>query len=808
MALVVDEKGKVLAPRVDRVGKALSSVANTLAKSKQDVAENDNELDVDKLASKYQTTVAPRHTATTGTINRPDVSSSGAGYTQAAPSAPASFKPASPKVPTSWDYQLANAKGRGERTKNYWGERYSSYDDDSQVGNTAANDAYIRAAMENGMSEQDAYDVMHRDDAYALGRTIGRIPSMLGFGDDTEATNRDMMVNPLVMDDGSVYDYDHMTSDAMTGTQYIRYAEMGMGGRPVEEIDPTRTYSKRRESVNYGFTPFTPDDMSFVNMVIDNAVDTPHRLGSMVGRLRETVSPDYTISFDGGTVSGEDFDRLSGPFIRQWEYYSKFEPERYLRPPADGSDVTTYVREYETPEVDGTTSYHYGHLYDIARVGDGTYIASFTDGTQALLSEDYVRSTLDSDGNVAMPEQRVPIEEARGTLPNDLASLNDVEGLLDTGDPIGRADVLYVPVLTMPDGTRIDIDTVYRLYYDPSAGDDEDYDDSDISYGFSGFGGLLPSNKPMRLNQSELFDLTGERGNVADFSDVGNNLIDWTLGSLPISIGRVSPWVYSVSGATSALRGQDPSTYDPVSDSYGLSAGDYDRYGNLRFGVFDDNGDIDEDRTGEVRLWNALGNAAVPLTEMIAGPVGEFGIPIGKIFGEVPANPGIGQQIKKMLIGAAEEGIEEDIGNFFDELTQYGPSGMFANQLTDELGNPRYDLSGHELRDYGTPLDERVQNFLDPTDLVNSFAGGVGVDLLMQLLPGGQAYEIVPAAQRTLARRATGVNPYIETDAERAAREARENGEVIPPEKLRELSEEYLSMFSDDTYDDDEYEER
>lgn len=95
---------------------------------------------------------------------------------------------------------------------------------------------------------------------------------------------------------------------------------------------------------------------------------------------------------------------------------------------------------------------------------------------------------------------------------------------------------------------------------------------------------------------------------------------------------------------------------------------------------------------------------------------------------------------------------------------------MFTNQLTDEFKNPMYDISNHEMRDYDTPIGERVQNLFNPADLLNSFAGGFGVDLLMQGLPGGQWWEAIPATQRTMARRATGVNPYVETEAERAAR--------------------------------------
>lgn len=692
-----------------------------------------------------------------------------------------------------WEQMSAERQNRPVRTANVFGDEYDDRSQDGNwfdnqlqyVGNTQTNDAYIRDAMDHGLSEDDARDIMGGDMPWW--------DSLLNKG------------SMFALDDGT-YDYNHMTADKMTGTQYMRYAEMGMGGRPVNEIDPTKVYSKRRELNDYGFIPFTPDEATALRMATNNVLDLPGRLGSIVGNARtgNPLSRDYSITYgDGNTISGRDFDKLSEPYLNQFNYYDRFDPERYLTRP-DDENYTALVREYAVPDVNGDDTYHYGSLTGMEANGDGTYTARFSDGSDVSISQDYFDSISNGDGTVSMRSSaRVPVGKARGTVPENLDSLNDMELIRsaanDTGaSPLDYADVLYIPDLVMSDGTRISLDDVQRLYYDREPEDNPKNDsDDDISYGFSsGPLPLISTNKPRRLMQQEFFS-----DGKMDFSDAGDNVLDWTLGSLPISVGRLTPWLYSASNGLVSMSGADPGTYDPSVDSYGLIAGDYDDEGNLRYGVSDENGDVDDARSDRVKFWNIAGNALVPFTEQIVGPVGEHVIPIERwsdsIFGAIPRdsagnplNPSLGQLLRNEVVGAFGEGVEEDFGNIFDEITQYGPEGMFTNQMTDADGNPMYDLAGHEIRDYGTSAEDRLRNLLDLEDLGNSFAGGVGVDALMRLVP---FLSEVPAAARTQqARRKTGVRQYRAPE---------------PQEKRRRLSKEYLDSFDDRIEDDEDEQE-
>lgn len=637
------------------------------------------------------------------------------------------------------------------------------------IGDTESNQAYIRDAMENGgLSEKDAGDIMGRGSWL---EQLSKAFSQPMAGRDGESDNRDTLGDITVMDDGTKYDYDHMTADTMTGTQYMHYAEIGMGGRPMEQIDPTKTYSKRREHINYGFTPFVPDQTAYANMIADNVMDTPHRLGSMLSGLRESHTPDYTINYAGGSISGRDFDKMSTPYLNQFHYNDRFNPERFLTRPNENDNTTALIREFTVPDVNGNDTYHYGGLTAMWNNGNGTYTAEFSDGSKVDVSQEYIDSISDGNGNVTIRDSaRVPVDQARGDLPDDIDSLNDVDSIMASaeasgGSPLDYADVIYIPDLVLSDGTRIPYSDVERIYWDETPGDDEGASDDDIDYEFKrfGIGPLSFDNKPRRLNQQEMFK-TNDRGGIdMDLSDIGDNAVDWTLGSLPISIGSTMPWTYSASGATSSLSGSDPAIYDPVTDSYGLIAGDYDDQGRLRYGVTDAEGRRDEQLSDSTRWWNAAGNAAVPLTEMIVGPVGEQIIPLEKIFhSELPSNPTTWQVIKNALVGAAGEGVEEDLGNVFDEMTQYGPSGMFANPVTDSEGKPMHDMYGHEIRDYGTNAEDRLNALLDPGELANAFAGGVTVDALMQMLP--VARQIAPAVRRDAARRKTGVAQFIDPE--------------------------------------------
>lgn len=673
------------------------------------------------------------------------------------------------------------------------------YVDPDMVGDTETNQSYEDFFIDNGASEEDVAAMSERDDADIL--------AQLGEGTLDQTTNTGATGDAGVIDDGSSYDYNHVTSNWMTGTQYLRYIEdLGIQGRPVDMIDPRGIYNKQEELVHYGFVPYTPDWMSAIERNGANLMMLPGRVAGAVGNLRERITPDYTINVDGNAISGRDFDERVTPYIQQNIRDSQYRPMTYLMPPEDGRNATAYVNEWAIPSDDGTMTYHYGDPLSIDDGPDGTITASFSDGSVVTLPRELTIDQmvgLFTNDNVHM----VRADQAHGQLPDDLSSLNDMTYIMNESrrsgiSPLAYANVLYYPDLVLSDGTSISYEDAQRIYYDETPGDDDTPDDDGISYEFSDRAlPFLFDNKPARFNAQEMIS-RGDDGRLhVDLSDIGNNAVDFTAGSLPISLSLPvwNPWVYSASSALASLAGVDPSSYDPRSGSYLPIAGYYDDDGNMRYGVqalmpegedwmaLDPRLRVDQDMSDRLRYWNALGTAAVPFTEEIAGSVGGSDL-IGNLLGvsdkamEGIVAPTVGRLLARDLYGPVGEGLEEIAGNHFDELTNYGLQGMWADQAVDSEGRPMYDVVGRDIRDYGTPVTNRVMNAFDPAEMGNAFAGGMLVSGVMGA-PGmvTKPFEYANARRRHADYVANGVAPYVE------------------PEAVEEYepSEEYLSRFDD-----------
>lgn len=507
------------------------------------------------------------------------------------------------------------------------------------------------------------------------------------------------------------------------------------------------------------------------------------------------------------------------------------------------------INEYVVPDENGNDTYHYSSSDQNVRIDNGpngTYTFSFEDGTSVNAPASFFEQIYDPDTNMVMiPHDRVFIDDVRGDL--------DVN--YDTAAPDMRtADVRYMPALMLDDGSVMTLEDVERLLNDKSPEDDPDIvdpetgdviiSDDDISYQFSGLGGgglrdldllgpradmfldsiapfvpqanpfidivqaasdygpkaldlglsaagHLPllnqiTNRPARLGGQEMFS-----GDGVDFSNLMNNVADWTLGSLSISSGTYLPWLYSASNANRALNGVNPNSYDPLTKSYGLMAGGWDDEGNLRYGVYDTMPDgtkaRNDAKSDDVRFSNAAGNFLVPFTEMIVGPVGEQIVPLEKLASLLDNRRPVGSAVKRLLrdelIGMGAEGVEEILGNYFEDATAYGRDAYADPVLDESTGKPVTDMYGHETRNSSTPMWKRMDNFLgDFEGNANAFTGGALVDLAMrapQLLwwPNGDAWNAVMADR---ARLKTGAPLYIAPE---------EVGE------WRDLGEDYASLY-------------
>lgn len=652
------------------------------------------------------------------------------------------------------------------------------------VGDTDENDAYERFFIDNGASVHDVHDMSRGDSEYqidpltgkpSVSHAVGRLAESLipkdadEFGDwftrtlDADATIGDYIsaINPLnmdhgdtwnVVDDGTSYDYPHVTSLYMTGEQYLRYQALGMGGRPSDEIVPSEIYSKATESNDYGFTPYLPDGTALSDQVITQAARVPHMLASNVGQLRTNrpfFDHDYTIIYgdDQTEISGNDFDRYSTPYLTQIGYDMRFDMSKFLHPPQDTDNYTTYVLHNDVNGED-----HYGTMDAIYEFDDGSYAIEFSDGSVAAVDQGWINDHMDENGYISIDSDYVDINDT-GTRIRDLDSLNDEQSVINGQ---AQAGVLYIPNLRLSDGTDMRYMDVRDVAYDRHAWDTSDgvsYDfvnglakwDDDLAdwleenvpvlggYLSEGIMGLPTNwidNRPSRLSEYQLM-IDGELNRNFDWA---NNAIDWTLGSIPIS-NRATAWPSSISSATVSNYGIDQQTYNPETGSYGgFVAGNLDDEGNYSYGVYNERGRRLSDASDRLRANNMLGNMVVPFTEEIVGPVGSDSLILSKIFGKDPiANARTYPQLAAgLLSGMLGEGIEEDLGYIFDEFTNYGYQGAFANPVGyDNEGNPITDDLGHEIRDFDTPIGERLANLWDPSELVNNFIGGALVSGVM-----------------------------------------------------------------------------
>jgi len=584
--------------------------------------------------------------------------------------------------------------------------------------------------------------------------------------------------SPFDIDDGTM-DSDHLTSGLMTGSQYIRYKEsLGdlAGSRPIEEIEDSdyAVYDKMDEFDKYGFVPYVPTDDVAASYDLGSIESLPRKGAANLARLRQNIGPEVTITMNADddnpdndvTFSNNDFEKRVVPFFVRWNDIWNNDQKSLLQPPTDTDDYTTWVHEFSVPTDDGGVEYHYGEILDMSPTGGpeghsddefddagnyiGTWTISFSDGTSQTVSSDTKESMVNDNGYIDVANTFVTPDEMAYQV-DDINALNTRD--YDRVDGDATPGVYYTPDLVLSDGTRINVFDAQSIYHNEA--DNVKYNNITSLGDAVPILGKIPvvnmlanniSNKPNRLIKQEMI---GEGGiadpSTWDFSDAINNTANWTLGSLPISAPGVVPWVVSASQAIPSLAGVNSSSYDPLTGSYHTVSED------PYLGRLDENGRL---RAGS-SFWNGLGTMATPLTEMIAGPVG-----VDPFWGKMSdrfINKTLKSPVSKFLAnkasGAVGEGLEEVVGNVFEDLTNYGPNGAFADPVyqIDEDGNvvldsdtgepmiARDQASYNELRDESTPLSRRVANFLDidngGQDPINSFLGGALVDMVLDNLP-------------------------------------------------------------------------
>lgn len=603
--------------------------------------------------------------------------------------------------------------------------------------------------------------------------SLGMNPEMLDEMRTPTRTGSASILHPSSLfdvDDGTI-DSNHLTSGYMTGSQYLRYKEnLGdlAGSRPVEEIEDSDyvVYDKMEEFNRYGFVPYIPTEDVAASYNLGNIASTPRRAMANLAKLRENIGPEVTVTMNANdnddsndvTFSNKDFEQRANPFFLKWNDIFNNNQKSLLHPPVDTDNYTTWVHEFAVPTDDGDVEYHYGELLDMSPTGGteghddsefdengnyiGTWTISFSDGTSQTVSSDTADSIVNDSGFIELENSFVTPDEMAYPVDNmEALNTRNYEGI--DGDT--KPGVYYTPDLVLENGARINVYDAQDIYNNKS---------NNVKYnGITSLSDSIPilgnipivnmltdniSNKPVRLMEQEMI---GEGGitdpSTWNFTDAANNTINWTLGSIPISSPGIVPWLFSASQALPSLAGVNGSSYDPLTGSYRMVSE------NPYLGRLDENGRL---HTGS-SFWNGFGTMATPLTEMIAGPIGVdpfWGKASEKFIDKALKSP-VAKFLANKASGAVGEGLEEVVGNIFEELTNNGASGVFADPLyqkDEQTGEwkPKYDQASYrELRDESTPLSRRVANFLDldngGQDPINSFLGGALVDMVLDNLP-------------------------------------------------------------------------
>jgi len=288
---------------------------------------------------------------------------------------------------------------------------------------------------------------------------------------------------------------------------------------------------------------------------------------------------------------------------------------------------------------------------------------------------------------------------------------------------------------------------------------------------------------------------------------------DWTAGSTPISLPGAIPWIFSASNALDSLEGGNAGTYNPAMGYEMLTRGGYDENGNLFQGVINKDGSRNDEKSRITNNLNTIGTASVPLTEMLVGPIGEFGLPVGKTINKyLPSKSATGEWLRNLLIGGMEEGIEENLGNMFEEPTQYGVDAWGSPVINEATGQPMRDLYGNEIREDVSDRERLAGMLGDVFTDPNAFAGGALVSGAMEALPGrgtwiGNRQRLMtPDGNVVYGPRQGGLSQAIMQDRARHASGASRYVPASDEEDEREfidLGPEYASLFDNMIVEDD-----
>lgn len=561
--------------------------------------------------------------------------------------------------------------------------------------------------------------------------------------------------------------------------------------------------------------------------------------------IRYDVDNNPETTDDIVTLNGRDFNTKDTAYYHNISKLAAENPNIFLKRPKNdeihGAPVTTTILENAVKDINGDTKYAYGNIENIDYGDDYTsfmipltdgssvsvpldelginekgnpttipewlpyddidwnrdweispdftyYKIRYSDGSEIDVPKEEYDSWYDDQGEStdSFPGTYVSLDNASGTLPDDIDSLNSFyrENYFDPErDTWQSYPVRYTPDLVMSDGTRVTYPQFLEIYGDDKRSDKKsgDFAGTNVAYDYN----MLNKPSVLMKNGGQLFN----EDMSLNWGDLLPGAIDMTLGSLPISVDKFA-WPLSVTQALSkSMSGLEANGYDPLTDSDMYISGQIDK----------DTGEFTPTANDVSRIAAMTGNALIPLTENIAGNVsGRSFIPA--LSGDIPMNSTLRQLGKAWFLGNLGEGIEEIPGNVFDEATMYADRaygmpidpetgeplmergdpllGFLPGPLvpvTDENGDYKFvdeytgepitemrDSMNHVYKDPNTSALDRFANFYtNYADLANALSGGFSVGGVMSL---PNVLAVPQAIRNSNYRRATGLPQYIEPE--------------------------------------------
>lgn len=481
------------------------------------------------------------------------------------------------------------------------------------------------------------------------------------------------------------------------------------------------------------------------------------------------------------------------------------EPDGSFRPVFEGKEYDKWVNSHDT--------------------GD-EYIA-FSDGTSATVSGEDIDKAMKKSPN-------------KHWYTNEFVNYNDTNlkdidgfdlGSLTVGKPTSLEDaynwgkgkgseagVIYVPDMVLPDGTAISKDVALKLARDENP---DDWEKDKIRYHFEPRGGFnlkknpwlapivgsnpllwLTDSRPRRLMHDEIID---EDGLHLGINETPDWIADAALNSILIST-PIYQWLDSAANAVPYFRG--------------IETGSGDKYGRYQSTGYEPGSEENMAKATSTFLGPALENLSGLGHEPVLDPI------VGKLIDRKFADDTFTNLALNKTWDAIGEGLEEIIGNYFDEPGTYGFKNAWANPISrpyagmgkiydkdhkqiGEVGDDvsdedlsklydeivkkygqdsqfpvLYDEHGREFKDPNTPIGDRFINAFEPTpehwrETANAAFGGAGVSLLYNFP------ELLYGAGTSLLRRPKVKNDTILEDWETDADNEDADSDIYVPESVR-----------------------